>query len=320
MLDIHTGYLPKQAGPSILVHGGAWDIPFSETRSHEEGMRFALERGKRLLTQGKPAVQVVAEVVTVLENHPAFDAGVGAVLNQDGEVELDAGIMDGQTLAYGAVAGVKTIQNPIQVAYRLMAQQEAQARFLVAEGAERYAAAQGFFPVKNSHFIIPRELDRYASLRQNTSFHTSQAFSGKQAPRGTVGCVVRDQSGNLAAGTSTGGAPFTIAGRIGDTPLLGAGYYANAQVAASATGWGEGISAVLLCSRIADRIADGLRPDEAIAQRLHEMYHQLRAWNQIEATGGVIAVDANGNAGWAYSTPRMAKGGWQAEKAIWTTL
>ncbi|MBL7979418.1 MAG: isoaspartyl peptidase/L-asparaginase [Bacteroidetes Order II. Incertae sedis bacterium] len=306
--------------PMILVHGGAWDIPFGETRMHEEGMRMALDRGRRLLLQNKKCTSVVREVITLLERHPAFDAGIGAVFNRDGEVELDAGIMCGETAAYGAVAGVKTIQHPIQVAFRLMEEGRGQNRFLVAEGAERFAAANGFHPVKPDYFHTVREQRRYEQLLLDTSFHTSTAFSGNAMPRGTVGCVVRDAFGNLAAGTSTGGAPFTLAGRVGDSPIPGAGFFADELVACSATGWGEGILGVQLSSRIAFQVSAQQPLAEAAVQALRHLFQKHQKGQKIEATAGIIILDRYGNGAWAYSTPRMARGGWQKQGAIWTAI
>ncbi|HCR49753.1 MAG TPA: hypothetical protein DIW24_08990 [Bacteroidetes bacterium] len=295
-------------------------MPFAETRMHEEGMKTALDRGRRLLLQNKKCTLVVREVITLLEQHPAFDAGIGAVLNRDGEVELDAGIMCGETAAYGAVAGVKTIQHPIQVAYRLMEERKGQNRFLIAEGAERFAAANGFHPVKPDYFHTEREQRRFEQLILNTNFHTSTAFSGNTMPRGTVGCVVRDTFGNLAAGTSTGGAPFTLAGRVGDSPIPGAGFFADELVACSATGWGEGILGVQLSSRVAFQVSTGLHPAEAAVQQLRHLFQKHQNGQNIEATAGIIMLDRYGNGAWAFSTPRMARGGWQEDGAIWTAI
>lgn len=308
------------SGPMVLVHGGAWDIPFYETEAHEEGMRLALERGRRLLLQNKNATWVVREVVSVLEQHQAFDSGYGAVLNQDGEAELDAGIMCGKTMAFGAVAGTKTIEHPICVAHNLMENGGGQSQFLVGEGAERYAVAMGFHPVKSGFFTTEREYRRFEELRQRRQFHTSLAFSGEENPRGTVGCVVLDTDGNLAAGTSTGGVPFTLAGRVGDSPVPGAGYFADRLVACSATGWGEGILAIQLCTRTALRVANGLSPSDAATEQLGLMRHTFIREQKIDATAGLIVLDHQGNGGWAYTTPRMARGGWHLKSPIWTAI
>ena len=330
-LPVCSGSTPL-AGPSLLIHGGAWAIPDDEIPAHLDGLNRALARGRQLLERGESALRVVVGVVTVLESHPAFDAGVGAVLDRDGRPQLDAGVMDGSTLAWGAVAGVRTVANPVQLASHLV-HASGQARLMVGEGAERFAAEAGMPHVEPERLIVERERERFEALRASDSFHTSDAFSGASggraasgasgvdsAPRGTVGCVALDARGQLAAATSTGGAPYTRPGRVGDSPIVGSGFWADTSAALSATGWGEAISTVQLSARTADAIASGAAPAEASGARLTQMREQIRWPGASPATGGLIALSASGVGGWAFTTPRMARGGWTPEGGAWARV
>ncbi|MEM6326130.1 MAG: isoaspartyl peptidase/L-asparaginase, partial [Bacteroidota bacterium] len=241
--------------PAVLVHGGAWDIPLEETEPHLDGLHRALARARHLAERGRDAMEIAVETVAVLEAHPAFDAGLGAVLDRDGRPQLDAGVMEGPTLAWGAVANVRTVAHPIRLA-RALAEADGQARLLVSEGAERFAAEIGMPYVEPERLVVERERRRFRALREAEGFHTSGAFAG-EAPRGTVGCVVLDSDGRLAAATSTGGAPYTRPGRVGDSPLVGAGFWADGHAALSATGWGEALATVQVCARAGAEIERG---------------------------------------------------------------
>ena len=313
---------PPSGSPVLLVHGGAWDIPQAETAAHVEGMTQALARGRDLLEGGASALETVVAVVAVLEDHPAFDAGRGAVLDRSGQAQLDAGVMCGATYRWGAVANVRRLANPVRVAHRLLGD-DGQARLLVGTGAEAFAAEVGFDLVDNETLIVARERSRFAQLRAEADFHTSQAFSGA-APRGTVGCVALDRAGRLAAATSTGGAPFTRPGRVGDSPLVGSGFYATGEAAASATGWGEAIASVLLCGRAVESVASGSRPEKAAQDGLDRMGRLVQGPGERgddgPATGGLIVLDRAGRGGWAFTTPRMARGGWSDGSDLWVLL
>ena len=219
LLPVASGAAPEAGAsggaPSLLVHGGAWAIPDDEVQAHLDGLERALARGRQLLARGASALETVVEVVAVLEAWPAFDAGLGAVLDRDGRPQLDAGVMDGSSLAWGAVAGVRSVAHPVRLARHLV-HADGQARLLVGEGAERFAAECGMPYVEPERLIVERERQRYEALRASGDFHTSDAFAGTRAsggaPRGTVGCVARDASGRLASATSTGGAPYTRSG------------------------------------------------------------------------------------------------------------
>ena len=304
----------ERHGPLLLVHGGAWDIPDAVLEDHRAGLREALDAGQGPLRDGADGVRVVTPVVAALENHGAFNAGYGAMLNQDGEAELDAGIMDGQTLEYGAVMATRRLVHPARVARRLLTEGEGRVRMLAGEGAERFAKAQGFGLIPNDQLVCPRERQRYERLRrQAEADHPSRPFlSGVSGLDGgdTVGAVARDASGHLAAATSTGGTPFKPPGRVGDSPLPGAGFYADEHVAVSATGWGEAIAAVELARSVRERVRDGVSVETAARTSLARMHEQVESPDGEGATGGCIVVTPS-DAAVAFTTPRMARG--------WTT-
>lgn len=301
----------EDSGPILLVHGGAWDIPDAYVEAHRTGLDTVLEKGKSSLQQHDRAVLVVREAVTALELHEAFNAGHGAMLNQEGEAELDAGIMDGKTLEFGAVAATKRLAHPVRVAHKLLIEGEGRVRFLVAEGAERFARAQGIPLVSNDRLICAREQKRYELLRKQTeSYHQSQSFLHGVAnvPAGdTVGGVVRDTSGNVAAATSTGGTPFKPPGRVGDSPLPGSGFYADDHVAVSASGWGEAIATVGLARTVREFVVDGATAESAARKALSHLFEQVQSPDGAGATAGCIVVTDH-EAAYAFTTPRMALG------------
>jgi beta-aspartyl-peptidase (threonine type) len=308
---------------ALIVHGGAWDIPDDEVAPHLAGCRRALAAGWEALTNGRSALDAVEIAVRIMEDDPTFDAGVGSVLNRDGLVELDAAIMDGATLRSGAVAAVRGIRNPISLARRVL---ESEAALLVGRGAERFADTVGIERCADEDMIVPRERARWEELCRLAAYRTPDAFQRPpgevaglrgivaggdhapdqpglriQHPGDTVGAVALDRYGNLAAAVSTGGTPFKLPGRVGDTPLIGAGLYADVQTGGCAsTGWGESIIKVLLAKTATDFLGAGYAPVEAARaaiERLEQRVHGL---------GGVILIDARGRVGYAFNTPRMA--------------
>lgn len=303
----------------MLVHGGAWNIPLTETDDHLAGLREALARGRSMLLDGASARDVVVETVAVMEAHGAFDAGVGAVLTREGTVELDAGVMDGASLEFGAVAGVRRLMHPVRAARAVLEEGRGEVRLMVGEAAEQFAAATGCTLVAPETLICARERRRFEKLHREQAYHTSRPFL-PDAPKGTVGCVVRDRHGRLAAATSTGGTPFRPSGRVGDSPLPGAGFYASEEAAASATGWGEAIAAVLLCGRAVDDVARQAAPEDVARKRLHAMYERIRNVRGEGATGGLILLGRDGTGAWAFTTPRMARGGWREGEEPWAVL
>jgi beta-aspartyl-peptidase (threonine type) len=310
--------------PALVVHGGAWAIPDDELDAHRHGLAIALGHGRRVLERGGSALDAAETAVVALEAHPAFDAGRGSVLDRDGQPQLDAGVMCGATLRWGAVAGVRALGHPVKAA-RLLLDDPAGARLLVGEGAERFAAEHGHPHVAPERLIVDRERLRYERLQQDPSYSPSAAISGvpagpPDAPAGTVGAVALDADGRLAAATSTGGMPYARPGRVGDTPVVGSGFYADAQAALCATGWGEAIATVQLCARTAMRVEAGAVPAEAAAEALARMEAAVRWPGAGRATGGLIVLRSDGTGGWAFTTPRMARGGWAAGSEPWTAV
>ena len=284
--------------PSFIVHGGAWDIPDADVAADLEGCRRAAEIGWAILQNGGSALDAVEAAIRHLEDDPVFDAGVGAWLNATGEVELDAIIMDGETLDNGAVAAIQHIRNPISVARRVM--EHTPHSLIVGHGAEQFAAAQGFSLCDESELLTGHELERWKIIKGKTNYKVEESFGG--TPRGTVGAVARDKAGHIAAGTSTGGTPNKLPGRVGDSPLVGCGCYADdVSAGASATGWGESIMKVVLCKTACDLAANG-----ADAQSAAEKTIGVLA-DRVQGLGGLILIDQHGHIGQAFNTPRMAR-------------
>lgn len=279
---------------SIIVHGGAWDIPDDLVEAHRECCLTALDAGWHVLQDGGTALDAVECSISLMEDHPAVDAGVGAFLNAAGEVELDAGLMDGTTLAAGSVAAVQRIRHPITLARKVM---ESEHVLLVGKGAEAFADAHGVERCPSAVLVVPRELARWQAISADSAFQIRQAFT---RAGDTVGVVALDQNGNLAAGTSTGGTPHKAPGRVGDSPLVGSGYYADGHSGgASCTGWGEAIMRVVMAKAATDRL--GETDPMAAAQWAVQLLH-----DRVEGLGGIILLNRQGQVGFAYNTPRMA--------------
>lgn len=283
---------------ALIVHGGAWEIPDAEVDAHRRGVRAALEIGWERLTAGADALDAVEATVNVLEEDPTFDSGRGACLTRAGEVELDASIMDGSTLRGGGVAVIRNFLHPISIARRVMERTEHM--LLAGPGAEAFALSEGFIQVPTEELLTERELARLKELMDDERFRTPHAFGH---PRGTVGAVAMDRNGRIAAGTSTGGVPKKLPGRVGDTPILGEGTWADSrQGGASTTGWGEAILLVSL-ARLGVNL---LERSESCSSAASEAIRLLSG--QAKGLGGIILIDSNGEAQWAYNTPRMARG------------
>jgi beta-aspartyl-peptidase (threonine type) len=309
-------------GPCLLAHGGAWDIPDAYLGEQREALHRAVEAGRAELESGGKAVDVVTLVVAAMESAGVFDAGCGSVLTRKGTVEMDAGVMDGESLAFGSVAAVHRLGNPIWVARRLLDDGAGMVRILVGESAERFAAAEGILPVDPISLIHARERLRFVHLQAEAAFHPSEAFlpGGARMPSGTVGCVARDAEGRLAAATSTGGTPYRPPGRVGDTPLPGCGFYADRSAAVSTTGWGEAIASSNLAGRVVCAIERGLDPETAAREELSRMAERIANDAGECAAGGVIVLGREGSAAWAYTTPRMVRGGWAPGRDAWSSV
>jgi beta-aspartyl-peptidase (threonine type) len=287
--------------PALAVHGGAWNIPDAAVEAHAEGVTLALEYGWTELLRGASALDVVEAVVRILEDDPTFNAGTGAHLNREGRVELDASIMEGTKLRAGAVGAVEGIRHPVSVARRVMERSEHV--LLVGAGARRFAREQRCELCRTRDLLVGRELDRYLRIRRGERKLVDLEFrKSKEPPHGTVGAVALDRKGRLAAATSTGGTQDKAAGRVGDTPIVGAGTYADDRAgAASSTGYGEAILRVVLAKTGVDRMARGGSPAVAGRAAIQELA-------RVRGHGGLILVDRSGRAAAAFNSPRMARG------------
>lgn len=282
--------------PAIIVHGGAWDIPDEAVDDHKNGCLQAVKAGWQVLLSGGSALEAVTTSALMMEDDPTFDAGRGSFLNADAEVELDASIMRGSDLRAGAVAAVRRLRHPILLARMVMEQSEHV--FLVGRGAEQFARRNGMKSCRTRDLLVGRELQRYQDLRSRTDFHAREVF--EKRPRGTVGAVAFDAEGHLAAATSTGGTPQKMPGRVGDSPIIGAGTFADdTSGAASSTGWGEGIMRVLLAKTACDLLA--VDDPYAAAQKAVSVMAQ-----RVAGKGGIILIDRHGRVGFSFNTPRMA--------------
>ena len=296
--EIHCEIV-RGTGPAILVHGGAWDIPAGERDAHQAGALAAVRLGFDLLRDGVSALDTVEAVVTLLEDDPALNAGTGSVLNRRGEAVLDASIMDGEDLRVGGVAAVRTILNPVRVARRVI--EATRQVLLVGVGAEEFARQQGFEAIQPEELVVPREVTRLREHQARRREH--QARRRVAAPGDTVGAVALDREGRIAAAGSTGGTLGKRPGRVGDTPLPGAGLYADSRVGGvAATGWGEGIARLSMARAALARIEAGEDPQQAARALLGA------CWSRLGGTAGLLIVTPDARLVSAWSTPRMARG------------
>lgn len=279
--------------PAIIVHGGAWAIPDEEVEAHLNGVRKAAELGWRILKEKDNSLDAVERAVMLMEDDPTFDAGIGAFLNMEGGVDLDAAIMDGSELKAGAVASVNRVRNPIRLA-RLIMERTDHVLF-VGEGAHKLASSFGLELIDPSELIAERERRRWEEFRAK-GITSRKAFEKDS----TVGAVAVDSKGRFAAALSTGGSPYRMVGRVGDVPIIGAGLYAdNTKGAAACSGHGESIMKVVLAKSAVDMLALGLSAME-VARASVSLLERVRG------RGGIIVIDRNGEVGYYYNTPRMA--------------
>ncbi len=282
--------------PVLAVHGGAWNIPDDLVEAHAAGCRAALEAGWAVLSTGGAAVDAVVAAIRVLEDDPTFDAGVGSFLNADGAVEMDAGLMTGDGLHVGAVAAVRDVRHPIELARAVLHSAHV---LLVAEGASRFAEAVGISRCDPAELIIPRERAAWERVRAGDTDLVRTQFG----PSDTVGAVARDAAGHLAAGVSTGGSLYKRPGRVGDVAVPGAGFYADDALGAVAcTGHGERALRTVWAKWAVDQLSGGQDP-QAVAEAA--VRYLL---DRVDGRAGLIIVDAQGRMGCAFSTPRMARG------------
>ncbi|WP_073975363.1 isoaspartyl peptidase/L-asparaginase family protein [Erythrobacter donghaensis] len=267
-----------EAGWTILIHGGAKTIAPEDERANREGLDEAVRAGAGVLQQGGTALAAVEAAIRVMEERPVFNAGSGSVANRDGGIELDAAIMDGATLAIGAVAALPLVRHPISVAREVLAEREI---LLAGQGALAFARDCG------------------AELRDPEERGPVRVAASAGSACDTVGALARDGRGNFAAATSTGGLEGTLAGRVGDSPLPGCGFYAdNTAGAVALSGDGEDIARLALAARIIDKLG---RMDVKAALEC-----SLTRIAQLGAEAGAIALDKHGNPGFAHNSRHFA--------------
>jgi beta-aspartyl-peptidase (threonine type) len=286
---------------AIAIHGGAGPIPLQALTDARESryrhsLQAALDAGFEVLARGGASLDAVTAAVRLLEDDPLFNAGHGAALTRDGAAELDAAVMEGRNQRAGAVASVRHVRNPIELARRVM--EKSRHVLLVGAGAEEFALEEGLALVPNAYF---RTEER---RRQLESEQSGQSVSDLIPSHGTVGAVAIDEQGDLAAATSTGGMTNKRQGRVGDSPIIGAGTYAkNGVCAVSATGHGEyfirAVAAYHICSAVEYR---GLTLADATREMLHVILRRLGG------RGGIIGIDGTGQIVMDFSTEGMFRG------------
>lgn len=290
---------------ALVLHGGAGvisrDIDAEVREGYIASLEQALSIGVELLDSGASSLEAIEAVIRYLEDDERFNAGRGSVFTSEGRHELDASIMDGRTLNAGAVAGVQTVKNPITLARMVM--EESRHVMFAATGAERFADEMNVERVENSYFATDRRREQWQRAQQAAN------------PYSTVGAVALDRQGNLAAGTSTGGMTNKMPGRVGDSPVIAAGTYAdNNTCAVSATGHGE----LFIRNAVAYQISAAM---EYGGLDLQEAAHRVIHEKLSEGDGGIIAVDRHGNIVMEFSTPGMFRGAADSqgrfEVAIW---
>lgn len=313
-LQVEARSAAASASWAIAIHGGAGTLERSDdpalAAAYRASLTKALEEGKRRAAAGERAVDIAEVVVRMLEDDELFNAGRGAALTELGRAELDASIMDGSTLQAGAVTGVTTVKNPVSLARKVM--ERTRHILLAGDGAEQFATTVGVERVPNEYFIIPRRqkmLQEYLNEQggggeKSPSAPTTKHSIDSSAPLrsemkfSTVGCVVRDRAGNLAASISSGGLTGKKYGRIGGAPIIGAGCYANKTVAISCTGTGEQFMRHVVARSIAARM-------ELAVESVQQAADYLIFSTLNRDDGGLIAVDAAGNVAMPYSSDGM---------------
>lgn len=311
-LTLSNSALSEQAPFAIAIHGGAGTIEKAKfTPAQEKAYRAklseAVEAGYAVLEKGGESLDAITTAIQVLEQSPYFNAGRGAVYTYDGNHELDASIMDGRNREAGAVAGIKHIESPIQLA-RLVMDNSVHV-MLSGQGAEEFAKEQGIELIENNIFDTEHRYEALLKAKQkldkakatSKNYQAAHKALPTEYKMGTVGAVALDKNGNLAAGTSTGGMTAKRFGRIGDAPVIGAGTFAeNESCAVSATGHGEYFIRYNVASDICARVK---YQNKTIAQAGDEVINQVLA--PIGGTGGVIIVDAKGNISLPFNTLGM---------------
>jgi L-asparaginase / beta-aspartyl-peptidase len=302
---------------AIVIHGGAGNINTAnmlpeKKAAYIHSLDSALLAGEKILREGGTSLDAIQAVIMILEDIPLFNAGKGAVFTNEGKNELDASIMDGKTLKAGAVAGITTIKNPITAARAVM--DKSPHVMMAGKGAEKFASMNGCTVVKPSYFFTQDRWNDIMKIRKADSLKILKEKGGKKASLmqpentdskyGTVGAVAIDMNGNIAAATSTGGMTNKKYGRIGDSPIIGAGTYANNNTCGiSCTGWGEYFIRLVMSKSVSDRME---LANESLQAAAEEMI--LRKLPSLGGDGGLIGIDKSGNITMVFNTTGMYRG------------
>ena len=296
----------KNENYSLMVHGGAGAL--DNVKDDKTAVRYLdslkqiLEFGRGILSKGGSALQAVETCASLLEDDPIFNAGCGSVLNEHGQVEMDAAIMDGRDISAGAVAAVRNIANPIQLARQVLAKSEHV--MLISDGALHFADHCGIEKVPDTYFLTKDRVEQLEEARRQNKMMLDHDDASGDQKYGTIGAVARDLNGNLAAATSTGGIVNKRMGRIGDSPIIGAGLYAdNETCAVSATGYGEEFMRTVISKTISDFIfMKQMDANEACEAGIKYLAHK------VQGRGGVIVIDQNGCCASGFTTKKMIHG------------
>ncbi len=287
---------------ALVLHGGAGyikDLPPAIEKAYRDKLNEALEAGYQVLQNGGSAVKAVQATINIMEDSPLFNAGKGCVLNSLGKPEMDASIMDGQNLNCGAVAGVSHIKNPVDAA--ILVKDSTRHVLLSGKGAEIFCQQKGMTLVDESYFITKKRLEQLKRIQQKEkeTAHLPHRFNGIRK-YGTVGCVALDRQGHIAAGTSTGGLMNKQFGRIGDSPIIGAGTYADDQTCGiSCTGTGEYFIRTAAAHSVSDRMKF---INQKLADAQKEVIDEI---GRLGGDGGMIGLDKQGHIAWFFNTQGM---------------
>lgn len=279
--------------PLVLVHGGAGSLPEASQQTHADGCLAAANAGGAALQEGASPVEAACVAVELLESNPIYNAGIGCALTREGRVSLDAAVMDGQTRDAAGLAALDAFNHPVRIAHRMMSESEV---LLVGQPASDWAVRHGFRRVPEDELTTEAACLQWHRVIDEGA---DPNFAG-----GTVGAVVRDAEGHLAAATSTGGTMGKKPGRVGDSPLIGAGTYADDICAVSATGHGEAFMRIVFGARVADAVRFGESPQEALERMLN------RTRDFFGGLGGAILLTAESGPHSFCTTPGMSHGWW----------
>jgi beta-aspartyl-peptidase (threonine type) len=292
---------------SLVIHGGAGAIDNAD--EYSPSLERILREGQIMLASGASALDVVTTCVSMLEDDPMFNAGRGSVLNEDGNVEMDAAVMNGADINAGSVAGVRNIKNPIQLARLVM--EQSKHVMLIGEGAMKFGALHNVATEPNEYFLTEKRIKQLKDAQEKETTGLDHSTPATEKKMGTVGAVARDQAGNLAAATSTGGITNKKFGRVGDSPIIGAGVFAdNETCAVSTTGYGEQFLRTVLSKTTSTYVAQGMNAQEAADAAIGYLVRR------VNGLGGLIIVDRFGNIGSSWCTAGMLHGKATAE-GIW---